>query len=147
MLIDKNQKIIRCNQSFANFVKEPIDNIIGHKCTEYLPCDEALLKRSASSPNIEVKTDKGRWLYLSFCPIKDENDSFIHSIVISTDITDLKNTQQRLMESEDELKGRIRDLENFYEMAVGRELKMKNLKSEVSKLTELLAKDKEKNKK
>ena len=142
MLIDKDQKIIRCNQSFADFVKEPFDKIIGHKCNEFLPCDEALLKKSASKPNVEVKTDKGRWLYLSFCPIKDEKGSFIHSIVISTDITDLKNTQQRLMESEDELKGRVKDLERFYEMAVGRELKMKDLKKEVSKLTELLAEDK-----
>ena len=144
MLIDKEQKIIRCNQSFADFVKEPIDNIVGHKCTEYLPCDEASLKRSATSPNIEVKTNRGRWLYLSFCPIKDEKEEFVHAIVISTDITDLKNTQQRLMESEDELKGRIKDLENFYEMAVGRELKMKDLKGEVEKLNELLEKNKQK---
>ncbi len=141
-LIDKDFRIIRCNQSFADFVKKPFKEIIGHACTEFLPCDTTLLKQSASKPNIEVKTNKGRWLYVSFCPIKDEKGNFIHAILISTDITDLKNTQQRLMESEDELKGRIKDLGNFYEMAVGRELKMKDLKGEVEKLTELLAKDK-----
>ena len=142
-LINKDFRIIRCNQSFADFVKKPAEEIIGHACNEFLPCDPAILKRSASEPNIEVKTDTGRWLYLSFCPIKNEKGAFLHAILISTDITDLKRTQQRLMESEDELKGRIKDLENFYEMAVGRELKMKNLKSEVANLTNLLKKDKE----
>lgn len=143
-LIDKNFRIVRCNQSFARFVNKPVDDIIGHACNEFLPCDPAILKKSADEPNIEVKTDKGRWLYLSFCPIKDPKGEFVHSILISTDITDLKKTQQRLMESEDELKGRVRDLENFYEMAVGRELKMKNLKSEVARLSELLERDRKK---
>ena len=145
-LIDKNFRIVRCNQSFANFVKKPIKEIIGHTCNEFLPCDPAILKKSASEPNVEVKTETGRWLYLSFCPIKNEKGDFVHAILISTDITDLKRIQQRLMESEDELKGRIKDLENFYEMAVGRELKMKDLKGEIANLTDLLAKDKKKRK-
>ncbi len=146
-LIDKNFKIIRCNKSFADFVKKPIEEVIGHACNEFRPCDPNILKGSASESNIEVKTDTGQWLYLSFCPIKNEKGNFVHAILISTNITDLKLTQQRLMESEDELKGRIRDLENFYEMAVGRELKMKGLKGEVAKLTDLLAKDKKNKKK
>lgn len=145
-LIDKNFKIVRCNQSFSKFAKKPFKEIIGHSCSEFLPCDPTLLNRSEAEPNIEIKTEKGRWLYLSFCPIKDNNGNFMHAIIISTDITDLKNTQQRLTESKDELKGRVKDLENFYEMAVGRELKMKDLKGEVSKLTDLLAKNKAKKK-
>ena len=78
---------------------------------------------------------------MSYCPVTDEKGNFVHAILISTDITDLKRIQQRLMESEDELKNRVKDLENFYEMAVGRELKMKDLKSEVTNLSELLAKN------
>lgn len=141
-LIDNNLDIVRCNRSFAEFVKKPINAIIGHKCTEFLPCDDSVFKQPGSKSNIAVRTDTGRWLYLSFCPIKNERGEFMHAIVISTDITELKNTQQRLMESEEELKGRVRDLENFYEMAVGRELKMKDLKNEVARLTELLAESK-----
>jgi PAS domain S-box-containing protein len=38
------------------------------------------------------------------------------------------------LQARDEMEGRIRELENFYEMAVGREIKMKELKEEVQRL-------------
>lgn len=41
---------------------------------------------------------------------------------------------------EDEIKKRVKELEEFYEMAVGRELKMIELKEEIERLKEELEK-------
>jgi hypothetical protein len=38
------------------------------------------------------------------------------------------------MEAEEEIKQRIKELEEFYDMSVRRELKMKELKDEIKKL-------------
>jgi polyhydroxyalkanoate synthesis regulator phasin len=48
---------------------------------------------------------------------------------IFRDITERKKARE-------EIDNRIRELEEFYEMAVGRELKMKELKEEMEKLRE-----------
>jgi predicted RNase H-like nuclease (RuvC/YqgF family) len=91
----------------------------------------------------EVKTESGRWLYVSHRPIKDEHTKSMHSVIIATEVTDLKNAQQRLKESEEELKQKVQDLEKFYDMAVGREIRMKQLKKEIEKLTAELQEQKD----
>ncbi len=82
----------------------------------------------------EIRTETGHWLYVSHLPVLDEKGEYLYTIITATDITELKNTQQTLMESKKELKERVDELENFYEMAMNRELKMIELKKEVSKL-------------
>ena len=67
----------------------------------------------------------------------------MHTVIIATEVTDLKNAQHRLKESEEELKQKVQDLEKFYDMAVGRELKMKELKKEINKLKVELQEQKE----
>ena len=52
------------------------------------------------------------------------------------DITTRKN-------SEEEIKKRVKELEKFYEMSVGRELKMRKLKRSISKLEMKLSRYKE----
>ncbi len=143
VLVDKDLNISRCNKSFVKFTKKPIDEIIGKKCSLFFPCDATRDDDTKPFSNIEIKTDSGHWLYLSSYSILDKNNEFLHTIIMATDITDLKNTQQRLLKSEDDLKTRVKELEDFYEMAVGRELKMKELKSEITKLKKSLAKEKE----
>ncbi|HDZ00289.1 MAG TPA: hypothetical protein ENH52_02340 [Nitrospirae bacterium] len=91
----------------------------------------------------EIQTESGHWLYLSSYSILDDKGKFLHTIIIATDITDLKITQKRLLQSEKELKNRVKELEDFYDMAVGRELKMKELKSEIAKLNKRLSEEKE----
>jgi PAS domain S-box-containing protein len=138
LLIDKNFNIARCNQSFAEYANKSASEIIGQKCTDFFPCDN--IPHSDTQPTTsEVQTESGRWLHLSCCPIRDEKNMFLHTIIIATDITELKNTQQRLLKSEDELKSRVKELQDFYDMAVGRELKMKELKDEIAELKNQLA--------
>jgi hypothetical protein len=43
---------------------------------------------------------------------------------------------------EKELKRRVNDLEDFYEMSIGRELKMKDLKTKIAELTSMLTEKK-----
>jgi len=55
----------------------------------------------------------------------------MHTVIIATDITSIKTPSSKLQQSEQKLKSQIEDLEKFYEMAVGRELRMKELKKEL----------------
>ncbi len=138
VLVDKDLTITRCNKSFADFARKSFHEIIGHKCTDFFPCDIDHKELSKAVTNIEVKTQDGHYLYLSCCSILDEKGRFLHTIIIATDIAELKNTETKLKQSEKELKHRVEDLEQFYKMAVGRELKMKELKEEIRNLkTEL----------
>ncbi len=146
VLIDKELNIRRFNKSFSKFVNKPADEIEGQKCSEFFPCDATRDDDTKPISNIEIKTSSGRWLYLSSYSILDENGDFLHTIIIATDITALKNAQQRALTSEKELKGRVKELEDFYEMAVGRELKMKGLKNEIERLNRELEHEREINK-
>jgi PAS domain S-box-containing protein len=144
LLIDKELNITRCNKSFAEFANKPFQDIIGRQYTDFIPYDPEQLKKKNPIFRTEIKTGNGQWLYSSYYHIKNKKDEFLHTIIIATNITDLKKTQQKLIVSEEELKNRIKDLENFYEMAIGRELKMKELKTRISELAKMLSLEKAK---
>ena len=149
MIIDGNLEIVRCNKSFAKFAGMSIREIAGRKCYEFFSCNykqiglcKVHMQTGEILPKTEIKTKEGRWFYVSHCPVTDEKGKFHFSIVVATDITDIKNTQQKLMEYQEELKKKVIDLEKFYDMAVGRELRMKELKEEIASLKEELLKNK-----
>jgi PAS domain S-box-containing protein len=146
VLIDKDLRITRCNKSFANFVNVPVSEIVGHNCFKFFPCpgenmEDCQSKMSSSrdlSLKSELETESGRWLYVSHRPIHDNKSTSLHSVIIATDITQLKKAQQRINESEKELKKKVKDLEQFYNMAIGREVKMKELKKKIKRLNSRL---------
>jgi len=117
---DKELNITRCNKSFAEFTQKPIREVIGLNCADFLPCNTEQLKQGKPISKIEAATEDGRWLYLSFHPIKDKNGQFIHSVIIVTDITTLKNTEQKLIETVNELEKReqtlVKSKESFLNM-------------------------------
>jgi len=61
-------------------------------------------------------------------------------VTVCEDITERKQIEEKLKKSEQELQKRVTELEDFYEMAVGRELKMKELKEDIAELKEKLEK-------
>jgi hypothetical protein len=125
---------------------------VGRKCTDFFPAAygdvDDIKKRYDESgeflTNAEVQTSSGRWLYLNHQPIQDIKSRTLHSVLIATDITELKKAQQKNKESSHELKNKVEDLEKFYDMAVGRELRMKELKKEIKELHVKLANHKDK---
>jgi PAS domain S-box-containing protein len=141
VLIDKELNIIRCNKSCADFCGRPVDTIPGHKFFDLFPWSpddmeyfRDKVQKEEPTEWIETKTTTGRWFYLSHRPIADRKGDFLYSVIIATDITGLKSAQEKIQESEEALKERVKELERFYEMAVGRELKMKELKKEIAGL-------------
>ncbi len=147
MIIDKDLRIIRCNKSFSEFVRIPIKEVIGKKCYEFFGCNNkqiGLCRVSMQTGELlqksEIITKTGRWFYKSHRAIFDNEGIFRFSVVIATDITDLKNTQQQLLDYQKELEKRIKELEDFYDMAIGRELRMVELKKEIEGLKAELSK-------
>ncbi len=66
---------------------------------------------------------------LSLSLLKDAKGEPIGMVGIAKDIT-------KEVEAEEELKRKMRELEDFYNMAIGREMKMIELKNEIAKLRE-----------
>jgi len=142
ILVDKDLNIRRCNQSFANYVGLSANEIIQSsffecfklKDSQEIEHNQMLIQNKKSLTREELQSIDNHWFYVSHRPIKDKDGTYMFTVVIATDITDLKSTQNRLLESEKELKMKVNDLEKFYEMAVGREVKMKKLKREIHSL-------------
>jgi len=110
ILLDKDLNIIKHNKRFADFVELPPQELLGRKCYDFFTCNPTETGHCLGKIHdgelrewTEVKTNSGHWFYISHCPIFDENGKFLHSIVIASDVTSLKNTQQRLQDSEEEL--------------------------------------------
>ena len=72
--------------------------------------------------------------------LRDDAGDLIGMIGTLRDITDIEETEDALNKSKEELNKRIRELEEFYNLAVGRELRMIELKKEIESLKEELQK-------
>jgi PAS domain S-box-containing protein len=133
---DKDFKITKANKAFAESLGMDVKNMIGRYCYDVIHHQSEPL---ADCPHMEMLVTKetvtrdiyneamGRHLMVSVSPIFDKDGELQGSVYYMKDITKIK-------ESEEELKNRVDDLEKFYEMAVNRELRMKELKRELKKL-------------
>jgi PAS domain-containing protein len=142
VLIDNDLEITRCNKSFGDYVRKPVDDVPGHHCYDLFPCPPSQVEDCKNRMNTsqdlltkcELETESGRCLYISHRPINDENGGHLKSVIVATDVTEIKRAQIQIKNSEKELKKKVEELENFYDMAIGREVKMKELKKELLKL-------------
>jgi PAS domain-containing protein len=75
-------------------------------------------------------------------PLKDEKGEVIGIIGAARDFTKQVKAEEALKKNEQELKKRVQELEEFYNIAIGRELRMIELKQEIEKLKEELEKHK-----
>jgi len=75
------------------------------------------------------RAKKAFYISLSVFPLRDEKDNITHYVWVEQDITSRKHM-------ENELKKRVEELEEFYKMAVNRELRMIELKEEIERLKE-----------
>jgi PAS domain S-box-containing protein len=140
-IIDSEMNIIRCNRSFAEYTARSVDQLIGRKWHEFFPSSDTItsirdkLSLGFTEPlTSEVETEDGKWFLININPIRENRYASHSYVVILTDITDIKEIQEKLEKSEKELKKKVDELERFFDMAVGRELKMKEMKKELDKL-------------
>jgi PAS domain S-box-containing protein len=83
-------------------------------------------------PEEKIDTPQGtRILHTKKIPLLDENKNVTHLLGISEDITEKRKTEQEII-------AKSQELEKFNQFAIGRELKMTELKKEVNELLKKL---------
>ncbi|MBI4838780.1 MAG: PAS domain-containing protein [Nitrospirae bacterium] len=146
---DKDFNIIRANKAAEQILGLPFLQSVKAKCYEYYhgaeyppencpSCTCLKTNEPASFELFEPHLDKS--LEIRAIPRFDNNNNLIGLIHVVRDITEHKKMDT-------ELKKRVVELEKFYGIAVGRELKMKDLKKEIARLKTELSLYKEDSKK
>ena len=152
-ILDKNLTVIRVNAAMEKWYQHALP-VVGKRCFEayherHEPCEICPTQRTlktgeAAHEVVPKRGPKGEivgWLDLFSFPLFDITTEQMQGIIeYVRDITERKKAEDALMRSEKELKKRVKELEEFYDMAVGRELRMKQLKEENKKLKQKLEK-------
>jgi PAS domain S-box-containing protein len=106
---DINHRIIRFNKAGYQFFGKKVDEVVGKKCYELIgqsaPCDMCATNRIYSSPEntqvIKFINDRGIWMDIRAYPILDMDGRVVRIVEHWRDITDLKNSEASLKESEE----------------------------------------------
>ncbi|TBR17140.1 HAMP domain-containing protein [bacterium] len=141
VVIDLQYKIVMANKAYCEHVGMELADIIGKRCYEIshksdVPCyinheDCGLLKvietrKHYSAIHEHKKGDGFIYAQVDHYPVKGEKGSVVMIIETIVDITEKHNM-------ETELQNRLHELERFNRLAIGRELKMVELKEELEK--------------
>lgn len=143
VVIDRDFRIINANRGYLNQVKQAREDIVGKHCYEishhiskpcYLAGEECSVRLAfetgASRRVIHTHFDKeGHPVYIETVsyPMKDSVGDVVSVIEVLTDVSER-------VALESEVKKKMKELEDFYDMAIDRELKMKELKEEMEAL-------------
>jgi PAS domain S-box-containing protein len=146
VLLSSDLKIIWSNEVAARNMNMSMDDFIGQHCYKVRhgrakPCEKCPVLECYSSHKpqiVEAKTPDGRTWKLHVYPVVGDRGEVKGVIEAAHNITERKRTEEALLKNERELISRVKELEDFYNMAVGRELRMKQLKKENDKLKEQL---------
>jgi PAS domain S-box-containing protein len=143
LVVDRDLKIISANKGYCNQVKMTENEVSGRHCYEishnlrnpcYMRGENCAVKKSFKSgmPQISIHTHtnkSGESLIVETkaYPIKDESGQTVSAVEIISDVTERFKLQE-------ELQQKMKELQEFYDLAVGRELKMVELKEEIDSL-------------
>jgi two-component system cell cycle sensor histidine kinase/response regulator CckA len=108
-IIDRDYRIVRCNQAATQLLSVPMPEILGQSCYkimhdgewphEFCPNRETLTTKQTS--HREIKVPKlGRVFDISTTPLLDEKGKVAGSVHVARDITGRKRTEEALRESE-----------------------------------------------
>ena len=137
---DKNSVYISCNENYAKDLKIKPDEIEGKTDYEFYPKklaekyrrdDERIMKAGEIEDLKEGYIQDGKKVFVHTIkvPVKDEKGNVIGILGVFWDITKQKK-------AEEELRRRAGELERFHKLAVGRELRMVELKKRIKELEE-----------
>ena len=105
-LMDQEGNILQCNQAMADLVGKPFPEIIGRRCWEVVhgtsgPIDNCPMVRMRQSHQREesVLPVGENWLKVTVDPILDAAGNLTGAVHIITDITRIKRTEERLLNS------------------------------------------------
>lgn len=151
IVVDRDMRILSANRHYLKTVKKPLEAVRGTHCYENhhrsaVPCYErgeiCTVKavfdtgRPQSAMHVHLEIDNNpAYVQTSAYPIFDSTGQVAAVVETMADITEKCKLEK-------DLEKRVKELEEFYEMAVGRELKMMELKEEISRLKADTAKHK-----
>jgi len=104
------------NEATGEKTADPVKTVL-NTGTAYTLTDHLLIVDNNTSIPVEVNSSR----------MKDQDGNIKGVVVAMRNVTNKKRMEEDLNE-------KVTDLSNFYEMAIGRELKMKELKNEIMKL-------------
>lgn len=150
VVIGRDYKIVMANRNYLEQVGEDREkSVVGRHCYRISHKIEKLchevgedcpvkktFETGGPATAVHVHRDReGKEVYveISAYPLKDSSGNVVQAIEILRDITKRKK-------AEAEIQKHVKELEEFYDMAVGRELKMIELEKEVERLKEELKK-------
>ena len=148
IVVDRDFNITFANRAFSDSQDRFQEEVIGSKCYRFAhgkdkPCYEigedcpvrAALETGESCSAEHARSDSEgneTFVRINAYPIFDPSGKVVAVVETTFDITDRVNLEH-------DLEKRIRELEEFYDMAVGRELRMVELKEDIEKLETELA--------
>ncbi len=149
VVIDRDFKIVLANKGYLEQTKSTLDEVTGKHCYEvshhmdkpcYLAGEKCSVKNAfetgLSYKIIHTHFNKDNnpiYVETISYPLKDISGNITSVVEMITDISEK-------MKLENELKKRIKELEEFYDIAIGRELRMVEFKEEIESLKEELKK-------
>lgn len=112
----------------------PIDHITHRLTRDDFASDARKVLKDLKTVEREVDSDNGRSFLVRFSPYRAADDRINGVVIAFIDITDRKRTQNVLDKTHRDLKKHAGELERFNKAAVGREVRMIDLKREINDL-------------
>ena len=113
IILKPDKRIIWANQAVCRATGTPRRNLIGRHCYELwqnrsepcpnCPTDKAI--RTGERQRMEMSMPDGRVWDIQACPIRNDRQEITHILVVPEEITERKQTQQALEESQSEFSG------------------------------------------
>ncbi|HDO25078.1 MAG TPA: PAS domain S-box protein [Nitrospirae bacterium] len=146
VVLDREFKILFTNKAYIEQSVCSSKEVKGRYCYEvsydrnepcYLKGREGTVKNVFDSgiSSRDIRRKGERFMEMTVYPLKNSAGEV-------TSVVEIRRDDTRKIQKDEELKERVRELEEFYDMAVGREMKMKQLKENVEALKEELKKNK-----